>query len=335
MTRFRHNSVQLHIISFDMGNDICLNVHVGTYQYIPFRLNDHRVSLCLTNIFEDTELNNRISVNTHICSYLWILFTLVRIVISLSLHIFILVNSRTVYLSHERYHKTVTCNRLYNTITIVSNHLRLPFNIMLLNIYYVVLELYNRKYFKLIICIDMDCLLYVYYKKLTYWDNSDHEIDCKHNFKEENIITSSKIHIPTSIVSTLNHNYYEICPHCMYIVLLLLRKVSSSSSRNLTSSNYVIFINSLICLYISSYNITLMHTIIYFNHGIIAFIIHVFHNVQSKCGSDILIHLSYMVKCHESENQGPQRVVKINFLKVVGFDTLGQGFKRYSVFSWL
>ena len=140
----------------------------------------------------------------------------------------------------------------------------------------------------------MDCLLYVYYKKLTYWDNSDHEIDCKHNFKEENIITSSKIHIPTSIVSTLIHNYYEICPHCMYIVLLLLRKVSSSSSRNLTSCNYVIFINSLICLYISSYNITLMYTIIYFNHGNIAFIIHVFHNVQSKCGSDILIHLSYI-----------------------------------------
>ena len=217
----------------------------GHINIIPFRLNDHLVSLCLTNIFEVTELNNRISVNTHICSYIWILFTLVRIVISLSLHIVILVNSRTVYLSHERYHKTVTCNRLYNTITIVSNHLRLPFNIMLLNIYYVVLELYNRKDFKLILYIDIDCLLYVYYKKLTYWDNSDYEIDCKHNFKEENIITSFKIHIPTSIVSTLNHNYYEICPHCMYIVLLLLRKVSSSSSSNLTSSNYVIFINSL------------------------------------------------------------------------------------------
>ena len=159
MTRLRHNSVQLHIKTFDMGNDICLNVHVGAYQYIPFRLNDHLVSLCLTNIFEVTELNNCISVNTHICSYLWILFTLVRIVISLSLHIFILVNSRTVYLSHERYHKTVTCNRLYNTITIVSNHLRLPFNIMLLNIYYVVLELYNRKYFNLILYIDIDCLL--------------------------------------------------------------------------------------------------------------------------------------------------------------------------------
>ena len=38
MTRLRHNSVQLHIISFVMGNDICLNVHVQTYQYIPFRL---------------------------------------------------------------------------------------------------------------------------------------------------------------------------------------------------------------------------------------------------------------------------------------------------------
>ena len=110
MTRLRHNSVHLHIKIFDMGNDICLNVHVGTYQYIPFRLNDHLVSLCLTNIFEVTELNNRISGNTYICSYIWILFTLVRIVISLSLHIFILVNCRTVYLSHERYHKTVTCN---------------------------------------------------------------------------------------------------------------------------------------------------------------------------------------------------------------------------------
>ena len=200
---------------------------MGTYQYIPFRPNDHLVPLCLTNIFEVIELNNRISVNTHICSYIWILFTLVWIVISLSLHIFILVNSRTVYLSHERYHKTVTCNRVYNTITIVSNHLRFPFNIMLLNIYYVVLELYNRKYFKLILYIDIDCLLYVYYKKLTYWDNSDHEIDCKHNFKEENIITSFKIHIPTSslgVANTLNHNYYEICPHCMYIVLLLLER---------------------------------------------------------------------------------------------------------------
>ena len=80
----------------------------------------------------------------------------------------------------------------------------------------------------------------------------------------------------------------------MYIVLLLVRKVSSSSSRNLTSSNYVIFIISLICLYISSYNITLMYTIIHFNHGNIALIIHVFHNVQSKCGSGILIHLSYI-----------------------------------------
>ena len=158
MTRLRHNSVHLHIKIFDMGNDICLNVHVGTYQYIPLRLNDHLVSLCLTNIFEVTELNNRISVNTLICSYIWILFTLVRIVISLSLPIFILVNCRTVYLSHERYHKTVTCNRLYNTITIVSNHLRLPFNIMLLNMYYVALELYNRKYFKLILYIDIDCL---------------------------------------------------------------------------------------------------------------------------------------------------------------------------------
>ena len=55
MTRLRHNSVQLHIKTFDMGNDICLNVHVGAYQYIPFRLNDHLVSLCLTNIFEVTE----------------------------------------------------------------------------------------------------------------------------------------------------------------------------------------------------------------------------------------------------------------------------------------
>ena len=277
-----------------MGNAICLNVHVGTYQYIPFRLNDHLVSLCLTNIFEVTDLNNHISVNTQICCYIWILFTLVQIVISLSLHIFILVNSRTVYLSNERYHKTVTCNRLYTTITIVSNHLRLPFNSILLNIYYVVLELYNRKYFKLILYIDFDCLLYVYYMKLTYWDNSDHEIDCKHNFHEENIITSFKIHIPTSIVSILNYNYYEICPHCMYIVLLLLREVSSSSSRNLTSSNYGIVINSLICLYRNSYNIILMYTMFYFNSGNIAFIIHVLHNVQSKCGSDILIHLSYI-----------------------------------------
>ena len=125
--KYYSNYYQLHIISFDMGNDICLNVHVGTYQYIPFRPNDHLVSRCLTNIFEVTELNNRISVNTQICCYIWICFTLVQIVISLSLHIVILVNSRTVYLSHERYHKTVTCNRLYNTITIVSNHLRLPF----------------------------------------------------------------------------------------------------------------------------------------------------------------------------------------------------------------
>ena len=46
MTRLRHNSVHLHIKTFDMGNDICLNVHVRTYQYIPFRLNDHLVSLC-------------------------------------------------------------------------------------------------------------------------------------------------------------------------------------------------------------------------------------------------------------------------------------------------
>ena len=84
--------------------------------------------------------------------------------------------------------------------------LRLSFNIILLNIYYGVLELYNRKYFKLILYIDIDCLLYDYYKKLTYWDNSDHEKDCKHNFKEENIITSFKIYIPTSIVRTLNHN---------------------------------------------------------------------------------------------------------------------------------
>ena len=120
--------------------------------------------------------------------------------------------------------------------------------------YYVVLELYNMKHFKLILYIDIDCLLYVYYKKLIYWENSDHEIDCKHNFDEENIITFFKIHILISIVSTLNHNYYKICPHCMFIVLLLLRKVSISSSRNLTSSNYAIFIISLICLYRSSYN---------------------------------------------------------------------------------
>ena len=45
MTRLCHNLVQLHIISFDMGYDICLNVDVGTYQYIPYRLNDHLVSL--------------------------------------------------------------------------------------------------------------------------------------------------------------------------------------------------------------------------------------------------------------------------------------------------
>ena len=29
-----------------------------------------------------------------------------------------------------------------------------------------------------------------------------------------------------------------------------------------------------------------MYTIFYFKHGNIALIIHVFHNVQSKCGSD-------------------------------------------------
>ena len=55
-----------------------------------------------------------------------------------------------------------------------------------------------------------------------------------------------------------------------------------------------IFINSLICLYRSSYNITLMYNINHFNHENIVLIIHVFHNVQSRCGSDILIHLSYI-----------------------------------------
>ena len=39
MTRLRHNSVQLHIKTFDMENDICFNVYVESYQYIQFRQN--------------------------------------------------------------------------------------------------------------------------------------------------------------------------------------------------------------------------------------------------------------------------------------------------------
>ena len=66
----------------------------------------------------------------------------------------------------------------------------------------------------LILYSDFDSLLYGYHKKLTYCNNSDHETDCNNNINEENLIYL-KIHIPTSIVSTLNHIYYEICPHSM------------------------------------------------------------------------------------------------------------------------
>ena len=71
------------------------------------------------------------------------LFDFVRIVISLSLHIFIPYNSCTDYLSNETYHKTVTCNRLYNTIPTISNHQRLPFNSFLINIYNTKMDLSN------------------------------------------------------------------------------------------------------------------------------------------------------------------------------------------------
>ena len=102
MARLRHNSVQLHVISFDIENDICFNVHVESYQYIQFRHHDHLVSPSLTNIYEVTDLINHVSVHIQICCYMWICFTLVSIFIFVSIHIFIPYNSCTDYLTNER-----------------------------------------------------------------------------------------------------------------------------------------------------------------------------------------------------------------------------------------